>query len=155
MSQCVGGRFRWHNRSRPNRIPGFQHRARARIRDGDFSSGLQSQGTSQGDHGGLIEGPTAQIKKGRGRPSRLRRAGLGSSFMTYGFCNDFAPISDNLNSANWPPHRGKTFILNLALTRNALLAIIPFKQGEPLARSFEFYHCHHREALILNSHPVL
>jgi hypothetical protein len=47
--------------------------------------------------------------------------------------------------------------LNLALTRNALLAIIPFKQGEPLAAFFEFYHRHRREALnlILNSRPVL
>jgi hypothetical protein len=30
--------------------------------------------------------------------------------------------------------------LNLALTRNALLAIIPFKQGQPLAGSIELYH---------------
>jgi predicted transposase YbfD/YdcC len=54
-------------------------------------------------------------------------------------------------------HRRPKAALNLALTRNALLAIIPFKQGEPLAGFFEFYHRHHREALnlILNARPVL
>jgi hypothetical protein len=47
--------------------------------------------------------------------------------------------------------------LNLAPVRNALLAIIPFKQGESLAGFFEFYHRHHREALnlILSARPVL
>ena len=54
-------------------------------------------------------------------------------------------------------HRRPKAALNLALTRNALLAIIPFKQGEPLAGFFEFYHRHQREALnlILNARPVL
>jgi hypothetical protein len=54
-------------------------------------------------------------------------------------------------------HRRPNAALNLALTRNALLAIIPFKQGEPLSAFFEFYHRHRREALnlILNSRPVL
>lgn len=54
-------------------------------------------------------------------------------------------------------HRRPRAALNLALTRNALLAIIPFKQGEPLSAFFEFYHRHRREALklILNSRPVL
>ncbi len=46
-------------------------------------------------------------------------------------------------------------LLNALIT--ALLAIIPFKQGDPLAAFFEFYHRHRREALdlILNSRPVL
>ena len=54
-------------------------------------------------------------------------------------------------------HRRPNAALNLALTRNALLAIIPFKQGEPLSAFFELYHRHRREALnlILNSRPVL
>jgi len=34
-------------------------------------------------------------------------------------------------------HRRPKAALNLALTRNALLAIIPFEQGEPLAHFFE------------------
>ncbi len=54
-------------------------------------------------------------------------------------------------------HRRPNAALNLALTRNALLAIIPFKQGEPLSAFFKFYHRHRREALnlIINTRPVL
>lgn len=54
-------------------------------------------------------------------------------------------------------HRRPKAALNLALTRNALLAIIPFKQGEPLALFFELYHRHPAKALnlILHAPPVL
>lgn len=54
-------------------------------------------------------------------------------------------------------HRRPNAALNLALTRNALLAIIPFQQGEPLAHFFELYHRHPAQALnlILHSRPVL
>ncbi|MBE2204624.1 MAG: hypothetical protein IAE94_09835 [Chthoniobacterales bacterium] len=54
-------------------------------------------------------------------------------------------------------HRRPKAALNLALTRNALLAIIPFQQGEPLAHFFELYHRHPAKALnlILHSRPVL
>ena len=54
-------------------------------------------------------------------------------------------------------HRRPKAALNLALTRNALLAIIPFEQGEPLAQYFELYHRHPAKALnlILNARPVL
>lgn len=54
-------------------------------------------------------------------------------------------------------HRRPNAALNLALTRNALLAIIPFQQGEPLAHFFELYHRHPAKALnlILQARPVL
>jgi predicted transposase YbfD/YdcC len=54
-------------------------------------------------------------------------------------------------------HRRPKAALNLALTRNALLAIIPFEQGEPLAHFFELYHRHPAKALnlLLHSRPVL
>lgn len=54
-------------------------------------------------------------------------------------------------------HRRPSAALNLALTRNALLAIIPFQQGQPLAHFFELYHRHPAKAinLILHSRPVL
>jgi len=54
-------------------------------------------------------------------------------------------------------HRRPNAALNLALTRNALLAIIPFEQGEPLAHFFELYHRHPAKALnlILQARPVL
>jgi len=54
-------------------------------------------------------------------------------------------------------HRRPKAALNLALTRNALLAIIPFEQGQPLAPSFELYHRHPAKALnlLLHSRPVL
>jgi predicted transposase YbfD/YdcC len=54
-------------------------------------------------------------------------------------------------------HRKPNAALNLALTRNVLLAIIPFKQGPPLAHFFEHYHRHPHDALrlILKSSPVL
>jgi predicted transposase YbfD/YdcC len=54
-------------------------------------------------------------------------------------------------------HRRPNAALNLALTRNALLAIIPFHQGEPLSQFFERYHRHPEKALqlILKSRPVL
>lgn len=53
-------------------------------------------------------------------------------------------------------HRRPRAALNLALTRNALLAIIPFQQGEPLAQYFERYHRNPAKALslILRSRPV-
>jgi predicted transposase YbfD/YdcC len=54
-------------------------------------------------------------------------------------------------------HRKSNAALNLALTRNVLLALIPFEQGQPLAHFFEQYHRHPRHALrlILNARPVL
>jgi len=54
-------------------------------------------------------------------------------------------------------HRRPRAALNLALTRNALIALIPFEQGEPLAHFFELYHRHPGQALslILHSRPVL
>ena len=54
-------------------------------------------------------------------------------------------------------HRKPNAALNLALTRNVLLALIPFEPGQPLAHFFEQYHRHPRHALrlILNSRPML
>ena len=54
-------------------------------------------------------------------------------------------------------HRKPNAALNLALTRNVLLALIPFEQGQPLAHFFEDYHRHPRHALrlILKLSPVL
>ena len=54
-------------------------------------------------------------------------------------------------------HRRPNAALNLALTRNALLALIPFEQGEPLAHFFELYHRHPAKALnlILHARPAL
>ncbi|MCX8511286.1 MAG: hypothetical protein ORN83_05965 [Chthoniobacteraceae bacterium] len=53
-------------------------------------------------------------------------------------------------------HRRPRAALNLALTRNALLALIPFEQGQPLAHFFQLYQ--HRPAiavdLILRQLPV-
>jgi hypothetical protein len=54
-------------------------------------------------------------------------------------------------------HRRPKSAQNLTLTRNALLAIIPFEPGVPLAQFFELYHRHPTKALelILHSHPIL
>ena len=54
-------------------------------------------------------------------------------------------------------HRKPNAALNLALTRNVLLALIPFEQGQPLGHFFEAYHRHPRHALrlILQASPVL
>ncbi len=54
-------------------------------------------------------------------------------------------------------HRRPKAAQNLALTRNALLAIIPFEEGQPLAHFFELYHRRPALAvnLILHSRPVL
>lgn len=54
-------------------------------------------------------------------------------------------------------HRKPNSALNLALTRNVLLALIPFENGQPLAQFFEHYHRHPQHALrlILKSGPVL
>ena len=54
-------------------------------------------------------------------------------------------------------HRKPNAPLNLALTRNVLLAIIPFEHDQPLAQFFEHYHRHPLRALrlILNASPVL
>ena len=54
-------------------------------------------------------------------------------------------------------HRKPNAALNLALTRNVLLALIPFEQGQPLGHFFEAYHRHPRHALrlILKASPVL
>ena len=54
-------------------------------------------------------------------------------------------------------HRKPNAALNLALTRNVLLALIPFEQGQPLAHFFELYHRHphHALRLILKASPVL
>ena len=54
-------------------------------------------------------------------------------------------------------HRKPNAALNLALTRNVLLALIPFEEGQPLGHFFEAYHRHPRHALrlILQARPVL
>jgi predicted transposase YbfD/YdcC len=54
-------------------------------------------------------------------------------------------------------HRKPNPALNLALTRNVLLALIPFEAGQPLAHFFEQYHRHPNLALrrLLNAAPVL
>jgi hypothetical protein len=54
-------------------------------------------------------------------------------------------------------HRKPKAALNLALTRNALLAIIPFEQGQSLSLFFNLYHRHAAQALklILHARPVL
>jgi predicted transposase YbfD/YdcC len=54
-------------------------------------------------------------------------------------------------------HRKPNAALNLALTRNVLLAIIPFEHAQPLAQFFEHYHRHPHLALrlILKARPVL
>lgn len=54
-------------------------------------------------------------------------------------------------------HRKPNAALNLALTRNVLLAMIPFEEGQPLAHFFEHYHRHPHLALrlLLNAHPIL
>ena len=54
-------------------------------------------------------------------------------------------------------HRRPNAALNLALTRNALLAIIPFEEGKPMSHFFERYHRHPAKALnlILHTRPVL
>jgi len=54
-------------------------------------------------------------------------------------------------------HRKSNGALNLALTRNVLLALIPFEEGEPLAQFFEVFHRHPPKALriILATQPVL
>lgn len=54
-------------------------------------------------------------------------------------------------------HRKPNAALNLALTRNVLLALIPFEEGQPLAHFFERYHRHppHALRLILQARPVL
>jgi len=54
-------------------------------------------------------------------------------------------------------HRKPHAALNLALTRNVLLAMIPFEAGQPLAHFFEHYHRHphHALGLILKARPVL
>lgn len=54
-------------------------------------------------------------------------------------------------------HRKANGALNLALTRNVLLVMIPFEEGEPLAQFFDVYHRHPSQAirLILGARPVL
>jgi predicted transposase YbfD/YdcC len=54
-------------------------------------------------------------------------------------------------------HRKPNAALNLALTRNVLLALIPFEPGQPPAQFFERDHRHpaHALRLILKAHPVL
>ena len=53
-------------------------------------------------------------------------------------------------------HRKSNGSLNLALNRNVLLAMIPFKEGEPLAQFFEDYRRHASQAirLILGARPA-
>jgi predicted transposase YbfD/YdcC len=53
-------------------------------------------------------------------------------------------------------HRRINIAQNLALTRNALLAIMPFAQGQSLASCFEVYQRHPSKAiqLILCARPV-
>lgn len=52
-------------------------------------------------------------------------------------------------------HRRIRTAQNLALTRNALLAIIPFNPGRPLSHCLDHYHRHHAQAiqLILRARP--
>jgi predicted transposase YbfD/YdcC len=54
-------------------------------------------------------------------------------------------------------HRKPNAALNLALTRNVLLALIPCEEGQPLAHFFELYHRHPHHALhlIRKANPVL
>lgn len=54
-------------------------------------------------------------------------------------------------------HRRPRAALNLALTRNALLAIIPFEPGQSLSLFFELYHRSPAKALnlILHARPAL
>lgn len=54
-------------------------------------------------------------------------------------------------------HRKANAALNLAFTRNVLLAMIPFENGQPMAPFFEGGHRHpkHAHRLILKSGPVL
>jgi len=65
------------------------------------------------------------------------------------------------DASAWPEdrhrHRKPNAALNLALTRNVLLAVIPFEPGQPLAHFFEHYHRHphHALQLILKDRPVL
>lgn len=53
-------------------------------------------------------------------------------------------------------HRRPKAAINLALTRNALLALIPFEEGEPLNNCFERYHHSPTQAikLILKGKPL-
>ena len=53
-------------------------------------------------------------------------------------------------------HRRVHIAQNLALTRNALLAIIPFGEDKPLSSCFEIYQRHPAKAiqLILHAAPV-
>ena len=54
-------------------------------------------------------------------------------------------------------HRKPNAALNLALTRNVLLALLPFEEGQSLAHFFECYHRHPAQALrlLLHARPVL
>jgi hypothetical protein len=54
-------------------------------------------------------------------------------------------------------HRKANGALNLALTRNVLLAMIPFEEGEPLDQCFEIYRRHPSRDLhlILGARPAL
>jgi hypothetical protein len=54
-------------------------------------------------------------------------------------------------------HRKPNAALNLALTRNVLLAIIPFEQNQPLNDLFARYHRRPRQAidLLLKAKPLL
>ena len=53
--------------------------------------------------------------------------------------------------------RRKATALHLALTRNGLLAMIPFEEGQPLAHLIEHYHRrpHLVLRLLVNTHPIL
>ena len=51
-------------------------------------------------------------------------------------------------------HRRVNIAQNLALTRNALLATIPFGPGEPLSSWFEVYQRHPAKAIQLILHAV-
>ena len=53
-------------------------------------------------------------------------------------------------------HRKPNAALNLALTRNALLALIPFEENEPLALYFELYSRDRSKAiaLLLRAEPL-
>ena len=65
------------------------------------------------------------------------------------------------DASAWPEdrhrHRKPNAALNLVLTRNVLLALIPCEDSQPLAHFFEHYqrHPHHALRLLLKARPVL